>query len=107
MRSTANVLYLASREGIHKSTDGGQSWKAMNAGLSNLNIRALAISPLDSNTLYTGTNGSGLFRSRDGGESWEAVPLVVSQPFVLIFPCLNNVYCNGRYPEENFVISVD
>lgn len=77
--STLDVLYVASRAGVHKSSDGGQTWAAVNEGLGNLNIRALAISPLGSNTLYAGTNGSGLFRSRDGGKSWEAVPLVLTE----------------------------
>lgn len=70
-----DVLYVTSREGIHKSLDGGLTWQAMNEGLTNLNIRSLAISTIDSQTLYTGTNLEGLFRSRNGGETWESLPL--------------------------------
>ena len=74
----AGVMYVTSREGIHKTIDGGTTWKAINNGLASLNIRVLAISPLDSQILYAGTNGSGLYRSRDSGESWEPVPFMVT-----------------------------
>jgi photosystem II stability/assembly factor-like uncharacterized protein len=71
--TTAGILYVASREGVYKSTDGGASWKALNKGLATLNIRSLVQSPTDSQVLYVGTNGSGLYCSRDGGETWEAM----------------------------------
>ena len=77
--SRKDVLYVTSRKGVHKSTDGGETWQAVNAGLDNLNIRALAMSPLDPDSLYVGTNGSGLYRSPDGGVHWESVPLVLSK----------------------------
>jgi hypothetical protein len=35
----------------------------------------MGISPMQSQTIFAGTNGSGLFRSVDGAKSWEAVPL--------------------------------
>ncbi|RMH05038.1 MAG: hypothetical protein D6704_10155, partial [Nitrospirae bacterium] len=73
-----DTLYVASRKGVHKSTDGGKTWQPKNTGLVNLNIRALAMSPQDSQVLYAGTNRAGLFRSRNGGDTWEAVPLIAS-----------------------------
>jgi photosystem II stability/assembly factor-like uncharacterized protein len=72
-RATADTLYVASREGVFKSVDGGATWHATNKGLATLNIRSLAQSPIDPRMLYVGTNGSGLYRSRDGGETWEAM----------------------------------
>jgi photosystem II stability/assembly factor-like uncharacterized protein len=77
-RMTAGTLYVASREGVYKSLDGGVTWHAINKGLATLNIRSLAQSAIDPRTLYVGTNGSGLYRSRDGGESWEALPAIGS-----------------------------
>lgn len=75
-----DVLYVSSREGIHKSMDGGNTWEAMNKGLTNLNIRALTISIMDTQTLYAGTNLDGLFRTRNGGQSWEPIPLIQTKP---------------------------
>ena len=44
-------------------------WKAINAGLDNLDVRSLAIDPARSTTLYAGTQ-NGLFKSLDGGATW-------------------------------------
>lgn len=71
------VVYVTNRDGVFRSEDGGTTWEPRNAGLTNVNIRALAMSAVDSNLLYVGTNGKGLFRSLDSGLSWESVPLVV------------------------------
>jgi photosystem II stability/assembly factor-like uncharacterized protein len=54
-----------------KSTDGGASWFSSDTGLAA--IRALAIDPRNTSTLYAGTTGSGVFRSADGGATWTAV----------------------------------
>ncbi len=74
----AGVMYVGHREGVSRSEDGGMTWETRNEGLTNINIRALAISAIDSQTLYAGTNGKGLFLSVDSGLSWKPVPLVAS-----------------------------
>ena len=62
--------------GVFKSTDGGSSWNAINAGLPQPHpISTLAVDPLTPTTLYAGWNYSwsgGVFRSTDGGGSWSA-----------------------------------
>jgi photosystem II stability/assembly factor-like uncharacterized protein len=73
--SSHMVLYAGTRKGVHKTTDGA-SWAQCNNGLTTLNIRAMALSPLDPQTVFAGTNGSGLFRSMDGGLNWKPIPLV-------------------------------
>jgi photosystem II stability/assembly factor-like uncharacterized protein len=75
-RVRAGVVYVAARDGIHRSEDGGKTWVALNDGLSTTNIRSLAQSPTDPNLFYAGTNGSGLYRSVDGGMHWEARPSI-------------------------------
>jgi hypothetical protein len=47
-----------------KSIDGGANWVRFNDGLTNLNIRALAIVPGTQTTLYAATLG-GAFRAVD------------------------------------------
>lgn len=54
--------------GIYKSVNGGQSWKAIGNSLAN-RLLALAISYHDNKTIYAGTD-QGLFVSRDQGHSW-------------------------------------
>jgi photosystem II stability/assembly factor-like uncharacterized protein len=63
-------------DGIYKSTDGGRTWKPINAGLPvdssgrHYSILTIAIDPNDSQTLYAGGFG-GLYKSTDGGASWD------------------------------------
>jgi len=73
------VLYVGHREGVSRSQDGGVTWETRNRGLTNINIRALAMSNLDSKVIYAGTNGKGLFLSVDSGLSWKPVPLMTKE----------------------------
>lgn len=73
-----SVLFIGGPGGVWKTTDSGRTWQAMNQGLATLNIRALALSPQNVQTLYAGTNGSGLYRSTDGGATWTAIPLTAA-----------------------------
>lgn len=61
---------------VHKTTDGGQTWKKITSGLpgGDLGRIGLAISPMKPDVLYAiveAANGaSGFFRSANRGESW-------------------------------------
>jgi photosystem II stability/assembly factor-like uncharacterized protein len=57
--------------GVHKTTDGGESWTAVLTGLTT--ITALVIDPRNTGTLYAGTGGNGVYRTTDGGASWNTV----------------------------------
>ena len=52
--------------------DTTETWIAFNSGLTNDQVRALAIDPKNSSILYAGTNG-GVFKSTDWGGQWSAV----------------------------------
>ena len=70
--TTPGILYAgASLSGVSKSTDGGGSWQAINAGLPD--VYAFAIDPTTPRTLYAGTFGGGVFKSTDGGGTWQAI----------------------------------
>lgn len=64
--------------GVFKTTDGGQTWQAVNQGLTSLFVRALVIDSSTPNTLYAATAGqqlsfsviAGVFQSTDGGATW-------------------------------------
>jgi photosystem II stability/assembly factor-like uncharacterized protein len=56
--------------GISKTTDGGASWSPANAGRNFVDVRALAIHPVDTGVLYAAAGVDGVFKSVDGGENW-------------------------------------
>ena len=70
--------------GVFKSTNGGGNWSAVNTGLTDTYVHALAIDPVTPTTLYAGTEGGGVFKSTDGGGNWSAVntgpPVNMSPP---------------------------
>jgi photosystem II stability/assembly factor-like uncharacterized protein len=73
-RSKTGVIYIAGRDGVHRSHDGGNTWTTVNKGFASTNVRSIAQSATDPDLFYAGTNGSGLYRSRDRGETWDPMP---------------------------------
>lgn len=63
--------------GIHKSTDGGATWRQVATGLpkGDLGKIGLAVTPADPTLVYAtieaDAEGRGFYRSTDKGESWE------------------------------------
>ena len=60
--------------GVLKSTDGGQSWSAVNSGLVNTDVVALAMHSFRRETLYVWLQGDGIYRTEDGGAHWNRMP---------------------------------
>lgn len=72
--SNPNIMYAGTwGAGVHRSTDGGITWKQVNQGLPSLNINALAVDPLDPNVVYAGPYRYQLYKSINGGQSWFAI----------------------------------
>lgn len=75
-RHVWNFLAGGPASGIHKSTDGGLTWRRLKTGLpqGSLGKIGLAVSPVDSRRVYATLEGKkdekGLYRSSDQGESW-------------------------------------
>jgi photosystem II stability/assembly factor-like uncharacterized protein len=55
--------------GIFRSTDGGTTWIAQDAGLDELSLQSLAFLP-GSSTLLAGGSGGGVYRNETAGGSW-------------------------------------
>src|SRR3989449_3269469 len=64
-------------DGVFKSTTAGQSWSAVNKGLTNTFIETLVVDPRTPNTLYAwtriGWTAGLLFKTTDGGKSWSPI----------------------------------
>ncbi|MFW6206030.1 MAG: WD40/YVTN/BNR-like repeat-containing protein, partial [Gemmatimonadota bacterium] len=83
-RTVAAYMGGGPGSGIHKSTDGGETWTELTTGLpsSNLGKIGLAISPQDPDIVYAAIEldrrTGGVFMSRDRGESWRKMSDAVS-----------------------------
>ncbi len=62
------TAYAGTDTGVYRTTNGGATWTAVSGGLTLLDIKALAISPVPG-SLYCGTNGRGVFKF-DGNANW-------------------------------------
>ncbi|MBI4907141.1 MAG: hypothetical protein HY820_26175 [Acidobacteria bacterium] len=58
---------------VFKTTDGGVSWRRIDgsgdSAIPDVPTRAVAVSPIDPNTVYVGSD-LGIFVSLDGGQTW-------------------------------------
>lgn len=68
--------------GVFVTLDGGASWSATNAGLTNLLVPALAIHPFDPSIVYAGTTGGGMFQSVDAGRTWAPINDGLANPLI-------------------------
>lgn len=83
-RTVAALMGGGPGSGIHKSTDGGETWQALSNGLpkSHMGKIGLAISPQQPDVIYAAieldrTTG-GVYRSADQGASWKKMSNAVS-----------------------------
>ena len=63
------IMYAAVRDGLFKSTAGGEAWMAVGKGWRNL--AAVAVNPKDPDVVFVATAEGAIFRSPDGGKTWE------------------------------------
>ena len=73
---TPTTLYAGAQAQVFKSTDRGESWRAVKGnGLpDDETVSFLKVDPVTSSTLYAATSGD-LLKSTDGGENWSALNL--------------------------------
>lgn len=69
--SNPKNLYASNADGVLKSEDAGASWQAMNTGLSDTQVAALALHPTQPARLYVVTAHGTVFRSTDGTATWQ------------------------------------
>ncbi|MFA9403504.1 MAG: WD40/YVTN/BNR-like repeat-containing protein [Anaerolineales bacterium] len=69
----AKVLYVATRDGLFFTRDGGGSWEKNDSLPQDVSVRTIAVDPADSQSLIAGVQLLGLYISSDGGSSWRQV----------------------------------
>ncbi len=60
------VFVATSRDGLHRTDDGGAHWKRV----LDRDVRSVTVDPSDDRVVYAGTEPVRLFRSEDGGDNW-------------------------------------
>jgi len=76
-RNVAALMDGGPESGIHKSTDGGQTWRELTNGIpkEDKGKIGLSISPVDPDVVYAtielAQRTGGFWRSTDGGASWD------------------------------------
>ncbi len=80
--SNSDIVYAATiGGGVFKSTDGSVNWTAANAGVTNLDVRSLALAPAHPEIIYAST-GRGAFKSTDGGSQWSPLMTGLTGPIL-------------------------
>jgi photosystem II stability/assembly factor-like uncharacterized protein len=78
----SNIIYAgAPAGGFWITRDGGKSWTSNTDTLATLGVSAIAVDPVNPDTIYIGTGdrdaadsyGRGVFRSVDGGVTWTSM----------------------------------
>ncbi len=100
------IIYIAAGNGLHKSTDGGTTWR-ITTGWQITEVLTVAPDPRTPDIVYLGTP-YGVYRSTDGCRSWKAVSTGLSQLFtsavVVDHAVPGTVYCateGGAYVSTN------
>ncbi|MEK8023880.1 MAG: sialidase family protein, partial [Candidatus Hydrogenedentota bacterium] len=79
-REGRDLLYQQNHFGVYRSTDAGENWQDISAGLPSdfgfpmavlpHDHRSIYVVPLDGNGRFMPEGKAAVFRSRDGGDSW-------------------------------------
>ena len=69
--SNAKLMFVAMRDGIFRSDNGGGTWTAVANGPKN--VAAIAVNPKKPSEVYAATTNGTIVRSTDGGAQWNAV----------------------------------
>jgi photosystem II stability/assembly factor-like uncharacterized protein len=117
----ANILYAASYQrrrhtwtlinggpgsGLHKSTDGGATWRQLKSGLpsGDLGKIGVAVSPVDPDVVYATIEAQGeaggIFRSTDRGETWER-----RNPFIDTQMYYGEIFCDPADVDRIYVMA--
>jgi photosystem II stability/assembly factor-like uncharacterized protein len=107
-RHTWTLIHGGPESGLHKSTDGGKTWRRIRTGLptGDLGRIVIAFSPAQKGLVYAKVETSGnppvaIYASLDAGDSWERRGTVASQPMYY-----KNIHPDPKNPNRLYVPSV-
>jgi len=80
-----NILFGTAKNGIYKTTDGGESWAAIN--FTSEKVYGLAMDPRDPQIIYASgvwQKRGKLFKSKDQGTTWEEIYTSVTNGTLIV-----------------------
>jgi photosystem II stability/assembly factor-like uncharacterized protein len=66
------LFAATARDGLYRSTDGGQSWNYNTIGADSFNMHSFSFSPHTPEMLFSASQSMAVYRSGDNGASWDA-----------------------------------
>ncbi|MEO6892319.1 MAG: sialidase family protein [Ktedonobacteraceae bacterium] len=98
-------IYASGDAGVFVSSDGGKTFKPVNAGSS---FASLCVSPVQPRIVY-GKTGLLVYRSTDGGHTWKALPQIKGNLASLAADPANatEVYLSLSYPSAMYRLQGD
>ncbi len=106
-RHTWTLIHGGPESGLHKSTDGGVTWRRIRTGLPGGDLGRIvpAFSPAQKGLVYAkveaAENPVALYASNDSGETWERRANVQAQPMYY-----KNIHPDPKDPERLYVMTV-
>ena len=105
-RHTWTLIHGGPESGIHKSTDGGATWRRIRTGLPNGDLGRIvpAFSPVQKGLIYAKVEtaeNTAIYASNDSGDSWERRGNVQAQPMYY-----ENIHPDPKVAEKLYVPSV-
>jgi len=106
-RHTWTLIHGGPESGLHKSTDGGTTWRRVREGIpgGDMGRIVVAFSPAKDGLVYAkmepATGGVAIFASADSGDSWERRGAVQAQPMYY-----KNIHPDPKNAERLYVPSV-
>ncbi|MCG9130303.1 sigma-70 family RNA polymerase sigma factor [Candidatus Poribacteria bacterium] len=95
-----NTFYSVSTSGVHRTTDGGESWQPFMNGMAGTRILDLVAF---NDRLYMHT-GNDVFQSIDGGASWKNVPINSGGPTL---KSIKERQAQGNFPINSRLVAAD
>lgn len=83
--SRQDTVLLATRKGLYRSTDAGESWARLDVTDEPVHFWSVVVSPHDPDVLFAGTSPIGVFRSGDGGDNWQKCQAEIPERFNMTF----------------------
>jgi hypothetical protein len=95
----ANIFAGASVGGVFLSTDNGTTWNAVNTGLTNTSVYALAFASngAGGKSLFAGTRNGGVYVSADTGKNWTQINTGLTNKDVFSFSVNGDILYAGTY----------